>query len=79
MIEGTRSVAGGMNGPVELVTGVLAAVTLMLAVMCLFQAAVYFQKYRRNPIDYPIGKSVLLLVMAVILFVLLFIYQSGQP
>ena len=77
MIEGGRTANGGMSGPVELVTGFLAAITLMLAVMCLFQAFVYFQRYRRNPLDYPIGKVLLLLVMSGILFVLLAIYQSA--
>ena len=77
-MNGNRHATGRMNAPVELVTGFLAAAALMLGVMCLFQGIVHFQKYRRNPVDYPLGKAVLLWCMAGILFFLLFIYQSGD-
>ena len=83
MVSGLGGVASGVvEGPITIMSGLLAALSLVFGVVFLLRGMVFLYHSRRNPEYYPVRQSWILFLMSGVLFALLFLYGGaghGNP
>ncbi len=80
--RGFGGVAVNLMEPVQVASGFLSSMAIIIGMTCLFGAFIRYMQHRVNPLAHPIGIVITLLILGILLLLLPLIYKltdSGIP
>lgn len=79
---GFGEMADNLYEPIELLSGFLSSMSIIIGLTSLFGAFIRYMQHRVNPLAHPIGIVITLLVLGILLLLLPLVYkltESGIP